>query len=542
MRSHSIRWRLVASYVLLTLLAVSLMGVLAMSLVKRYAEQQETEYLTANAEAIARQAQHLIRPVVRESQLHELANASAFLGNVRVRILDAHRQALADSGQRGEADEFVWIAPSIRVDITVDNSLRVPIMILPRSEDRSPVGERLRTLQDLPPGTEFTVMRRVEGAWGSRFSFGTRQEWEVVVTPPGDPERRQARPASVGTTRRSNRVITSVIGDGARPEGYVELSLSPDFSAEALSTTRRAVLFAGGTATLMAAIVGLLVSRGLTAPLRSLTAAASQMSSGDLSTRAPLQGKDEIGQLARQFNRMAERLETSFEELASERDALRRFTADASHELRTPITALKTFNEILQNTAGDDPQARSEFLAESQAQLNRLEWITQNLLDLSRLDAGLVNLDIGDHDAAELVEAAVAASRALADEEEILLSLERPTSAMVIRCDRTRIELALSNLLDNALKFTPSGGTVEVGAEQVGEVTRLWVRDSGPGIDPDDLPRVFERFYRGRDSGTEGSGLGLAIAQSIVQAHGGQVAVESRLGSGSLFVIELPIN
>jgi signal transduction histidine kinase len=538
---RSIRWRLVASYVLLTLLAVSLMGVLAMSLVRRYAEQREIRHLTSNAEAIARQAQPWMQPGVHESQLHELAHTSAVLANVQVRILDTYRQVVADSGPRVGADEFVWIAPSVTIDIeAVDELLESPVMILPRIRTPIAGGERLSVFRQLPPDTEFTVVRRVEGPWGSRVLFGTRLGWEFVATPPADsggvPSDRHAE----STTRRSNRVILASIGDEDHRVGYVELSHSPDFTAEALTNTRRAVLLAGSAATVMAAVVGLLVSRGLTAPIRSLTSAASQMSSGDLSTRALVHGEDEIGQLARQFNQMAEGLETSFTELAAERDALRRFMADASHELRTPITALKTFNELLQGAAGDDSAVRAEFLGESQAQLNRLEWITENLLDLSRLEAGLVTLDVGDHDAEELMEAAAAAFRALADEKGITLSVNRPASPIGIHCDRRRIEMALSNLLDNALKFTPPGGVAQIGTEQAGESVRLWVQDRGPGIDPADLPHIFERFYRGRDRRGEGSGLGLAIVQSIVQAHGGQVSVQSQLGTGSRFVIDLP--
>jgi signal transduction histidine kinase len=290
---------------------------------------------------------------------------------------------------------------------------------------------------------------------------------------------------------------------------------------------------------LLAAIVGLLVSHGLTAPLRSLTAAAGRMSD-DLSTRAPVQGKDEIGQLARQLNLMAERLEASFADLGAERDALRRFIADASHELRTPITALKNFNELLQDAAADDPLARAEFLTESGVQLERLEWITHNLLDLSRLDAGLVTLNMDHHDAGRLVESAGAAFKVLARDRGIDLSIKLPDSPLALHCDRARIELALCNLLDNALKFTRAGGRVEAGVEDGGEVVRLWVQDSGPGIDPADQPHIFERFYQGRDSGGAGNGLGLAIVQSVVQAHGGRVWVESEPGTGSRFVVELP--
>lgn len=539
---RSIRWRLVASYVLLTLLSVSLVGVLTLSLVRSHIGQQETEHLTANAQSIARQALPLMQPVIQRTDLTELVRTASFIVNARVRVLDNQRRVLADSGRGSNVDQFMWIAPATRLRLDRDSPIFPSgpvIMALPAS-DRLLVPGRVGDQFTVPADVEVRVVRRIEGPWGSRIIFLTLPYSESSLIPLAGVEGIQEAPGNEEPPR-SKRVAVAPIGPPDHPLGYVELSSSLDFGGETLATTSRALLFAAGGATLLAAIIGLLVSRGLTAPLRSLAAVASQMSGSDLSARAPVRGKDEIGQLARQFNQMADRLETSFAELAAERDALRRFIADASHELRTPITALRTFNELLQGAAGDEPATRAEFLAESQAQLSRLEWITHNLLDLSRLDARLAYLEVTDHALEELVETAVGAFKSLAQEKGVHLSIQQPIPPLRLRCDRARIESALCNLLDNALKFTPAGGHVEIGAEQAGVSVHLWVGDDGPGIDPDEQPHIFERFYQGQASHAGGSGLGLAIVQSVVQAHGGRVWVESQPGEGSRFVIELPL-
>jgi len=309
-----------------------------------------------------------------------------------------------------------------------------------------------------------------------------------------------------------------------------------------LAQVRGALVGAGALALLVSLGVGVWAARRLTIPLDRLGSFSSRLAHGQLDARVPPAGVEEIDQLGDQFNLMADRLTESLRLLEADRDRLREFVADVSHELRTPLAALRTYTE-LQRDGEVDEETRHEFLDRSSEQLSRLEWMSANLLDLSRIDAGIFPMDVRIGDLREPVRSAVEASAEVAAGRRISVTYTAPSTSVAIRFDRERMVQLVNNLVGNALKFTPPGGTVAVQILDRAEAAVIDVSDTGPGIPPAELPRIFERFYRGTNVGdarASGSGLGLAIARSIVEMHGGFIEVASVLGEGAAFRVVLP--
>ena len=332
----------------------------------------------------------------------------------------------------------------------------------------------------------------------------------------------------------------------AGPDGVLRLSieLSQPFTSrqQTLDSVRGALVGAGLLALVVSVLVGTLAARSVTGPLARLRRASARLAQGDLDERVPPLGMVELDQLADQFNVMADRLRESLTMLSNDRDRLREFVADVSHELRTPIAALRTFTE-LQSDGEVDGATRREFLERSTEQISRLEWLSTNLLDLSRIEAGIFPLDMRHADLRDPVRSAAEAHARLAEARQIALTTEVPGVPVELRFDRQRIVQLVSNLLGNALKFTSSGGSVELRLTDRPEGAVIEVRDTGAGIPADELPRIFERFYRGTNTGAArgaGSGLGLAIAKSIVEMHDGGIEVESTPRKGSVFRVVLP--
>jgi signal transduction histidine kinase len=327
----------------------------------------------------------------------------------------------------------------------------------------------------------------------------------------------------------------------------IELSGAYTFRASTLAQATTLLVVLAVIALGLAVVVAAVLARRFTTPIRRLTEAAGALSEGDLSRRVDLgpasAGSSEIAELAGQFNTMADRLEQSVEIIRRDRDRSRDFLADVSHELRTPIAAIRTFVELLQEHAGDDPAARHEFLDASAVQLERLDWLAQNLLELSKLESGLVEPDLRPDDLRAAVESAVEQAEPSAHRRGVALRLALPDSPVRIRHDPQRIGQVVANLVGNALKFTPQGGRVDVELQSHPDGAELVVADTGVGIDASELPRIFERFYRGshaNEARSSGSGLGLAIVKSIVDIHAGRVTVDSAVGAGTTFHVFLP--
>ncbi len=272
-------------------------------------------------------------------------------------------------------------------------------------------------------------------------------------------------------------------------------------------------------------------------PVAEITGRAQRITASNLAERLPLRGTgDELDQLSATLNEMIARLEHSFEQMSQ-------FISNVSHELRTPLAALRGAGEVALRTAQSEKEYR-EVISSSIEDLDRLSRTVSNLLSLARAEAGQLALNRRPENLAELVWDAVESTSVLAAERGI--SIECKTDADVTaEVDAEHLLRLLVNLLDNAIKYNRTNGRIEVALRAVNSWLVVSVRDSGVGIPAEDLPRIFDRFYRGRTGGEEstgGTGLGLSLARSIAVAHGGRIEVESQLGQGSTFRVWLPQN
>jgi signal transduction histidine kinase len=300
-----------------------------------------------------------------------------------------------------------------------------------------------------------------------------------------------------------------------------------------------ALMLSALAAVTAAIAVGLLVTRQIIAPVRALSQASQRIAAGRYNERVSVPGMspdrgDELGQLARDFNRMAENLEQT--------ETLRRqLIGDVSHELRTPLTTIKgSMEALIDGVLPPEPETFEQIYQEA----DRLQRLVDDLQELSRVEAGAFQLDLQPLQVSDLLTTTRERLGRQYDEKGVRLVIDLPPDLPEIQADADRLSQVLTNLVGNALQYTPSGGQVNVSAQRQGGEVLIRVQDSGIGISPENLAHVFDRFYRADRSRARisgGSGIGLTIARYLVEAHGGRIWAESAgEGQGSIFSIALP--
>ena len=315
-------------------------------------------------------------------------------------------------------------------------------------------------------------------------------------------------------------------------------------SYEAAAATLRALgtaLAAGTLAVLLLSVAGAyLLARAALSPVDAVVGAAREITEGSLSRRLPVEHpKDEIGRLATTINDLLARLEAAFARREEALARQRRFVADAGHELRTPLTSIGGYARMLEEWGLGDPQTAREAAAAIGRESERMRDLAEGLLALARGDEG-APMDARRHDLAAVAADVVEAARA-AGGDRPTIAFVAPASPVCAAFDWGRIRQAAAILVDNAAKYTPEGGNVRVSVGEREGWVELEVSDTGIGISREDIPHVFERFYRADGArGSGGAGLGLAIARQIAEAHGGGITAESEPGLGSTFVLRIP--
>lgn len=263
---------------------------------------------------------------------------------------------------------------------------------------------------------------------------------------------------------------------------------------------------------------------------------------GNFSMRLPTEGDGTLGRLGYQFNVMARRLHLSIKEIKKEKEKLKGIVTDVSHQLKTPLTSLKTFNTLLLDGESENPEIRTEFLQRSEEQIEQLEWLVLSLVQISRLEAGMLQIKPFNHSISETLEHSIDAVKLLAEEKNIKIDIKELINTNIIHDPKWTKE-AIFNILENAIKYTNNNGNINIFMNEDDIMVRIYILDNGIGISQRDLNHIFERFYRSRSKEVQknqGSGIGLYLCKRIIEEQYGIIDVSSILGKGTEFIITFP--
>jgi signal transduction histidine kinase len=515
----SIRSRLALSFAGIALVAAVALGVVLLAILQDYYSNLELAYLLGNAKSISGVITKMTSGNASYDEVQSQIENLAFLSQTRVQVYDANQRLLYDSGPPQKLGVNLGVAKQKlatqgQTDVLLPTDVKRIISVNDKSNAKLPAPEPTPAAADPTldaQGAKGVILYRSVQASGSPFGFdlsaeadyGAARSGQIVKQPVNDP--------------KSGNVL-----------GTVVLSEGPAYGRAILTSVAWGWALASAVAVLLAAGVGWVISRRISAPVLVLTGVTTRMAGGDLSSRADVKSQDEFGRLARSFNEMADQVEATV-------TALRRFVSDAAHELQTPVTALRTNLDLAadENNAAD----RRVFVERAQAMVKRLEELNDNLLDLSRLEANRHAVQETVVDLTEVLRQRAEVYASQAEQAGLTLELLAPTTPAVIQGDTVQVQRVLDNLVDNACKFTPAGGTINVRLYREGEQVVLSVADTGIGVPDEDLPQLFNRFHRGRNATTyPGSGLGLAIVKAIMDQQGGQVTAEN-LSTGARFAL-----
>jgi signal transduction histidine kinase len=298
------------------------------------------------------------------------------------------------------------------------------------------------------------------------------------------------------------------------------------------------LIFASG----MAMVLGYFLSSTITERIHLLKSAAEKLAQGDLKTRVPVQGHDEVAVLANTFNQMAEQLQTADQKQRDLENMRRDLIAWVSHDLQTPLTSMRAILEAVSDGVVDDPAEVKRYLNTAQRDVRNLSALIDDLFQMAQLDAGGFPLNRDKASLADLVSDTLESFTELAKQQEITLEGNVDPDVDPVDMDTQAIGRVLNNLIGNALRHA-NRGRVSLWVRRSTQGVEVTISDTGEGIRTEDIPHIFERFYRGeksRNRGTGGAGLGLAIARGIVRAHGGDIKVESKVGKGTQFTFYIP--
>jgi signal transduction histidine kinase len=348
-------------------------------------------------------------------------------------------------------------------------------------------------------------------------------------------------PIRVRVERLSSNLksLAADLADGTR----AEVDELIQRNASSFASSRAVFIGVAAGAIVLALLLGLVLSRSLTGPIRNIDGRLASIASGDFSGRVEVDNRDELGALGANVNRMNDELRRVYSALEAASQHKSEFLANMSHELRTPLNAIIGFSQVLRDEMiGSVNEKQAEYLDDIISSGEHLLSLINDVLDLSKVEAGQVELQMHPFSLREALERGVVMVRERATEDGVRVAFAVDPEVDVVDGDERRIKQVIFNLLSNAVKFTPAGGEVDVSATRANGEVRISVADTGPGVAPEDRDRIFEEFQQS-ETGVgqrEGTGLGLALSKRFVELHGGRIWLESELGRGSTFTFALP--